>query len=229
MNYKILQTHFSPPIEKPKEEVKVKEEEKAPKSPSTTAESSFPKQQQKQEQQPSANSSPPASPAVAGSKPAGSASTLLANKNSTAAQISGVSTSSNNKKPSSSSNAKNEKTAEEEEEELEKKSGAPTASATAGKEAVTDSTSASVDTASVRSILSRAKNILKTLDIDNNGNDVRKKRFRIARPDKLSIHNSAQQKQKQQQKKMTVPGAKSGNQKGNEFPDNFILKSWYGK
>lgn len=131
------------------------------------------------------------------------------------------------KKVPSLSSAKNEKS-EEEEDELQKKS---TPSTTSTKETNSPDTD-SVDTASVRSILSRAKNILKTLDIG--GSDSRKKRFRIARPDQTSKQQQKQQKQ-QWSKKMVIPSSKNKpqgfitNQKVNEYPDNFILKSWYGK
>ena len=86
----------------------------------------------------------------------------------------------------------------------------------------------SVDTASVRSILSRAKSILKTLDT---GNELRRKRFRIARPEKSLVSRKHRQK-KTRISKANRNNKKSAivtNKKAEEYPDNFILKSWYGK
>jgi len=148
------------------------------------------------------------------------ASTLLAAANS------GKTTTS---KTSGGFVPKNEKSeVEEEAEEAEKKSSS-TSSSSPAKESSPD---ASSDTASVRSILSRAKNILKTLDID--GGDVRKKRFRIARPEK-----SISPLKKKLQKKSDIAERRKNSKNeqkiappsvpGPEYPDNFILKSWYGK
>jgi len=86
------------------------------------------------------------------------------------------------------------------------------------------------DTSSVRSILSRAKNILKTLDIDQAG--VRRKRFRIARPDKKSNSNknNTQKHKKSKVTKLVANEKKSKVNAGqkNGYPNSFILRSWYG-
>lgn len=178
--------------------------------------------------------------AAISTKPSTSASTVLTNSTITSSLVASAGTSNSafpssekaaNTKAPSGYLAKNEKT-EEEEDELQKKSSPSTKSTK--ESANTNSETDSVDTASVRSILSRAKNILKTLDIG--GSDSRKKRFRIARPDQSAPSTRSFNKQQQQWSKKMMIASKNkkqtfiaNQQKLNEYPDNFILKSWYGK
>ena len=164
----------------------------------------------------------------------GSSANSAGTANSAFPSSSNDNTATTSKKIPSVSSAKNEKS-EEEEDEVQKKS-TPSSTPTKESSINTNADSDSVDTASVRSILSRAKNILKTLDI---GGGSRKKRFRIARPDQAAARSfNKQQKQQQQQvaKKMVIASLKNkkqpfvaNQQQMTEYPDNFILKSWYGK
>jgi len=184
-----------------------------------------------------AKPSPVSASALLTNTTGGSSATSAGTANSAFPSSSNDNAATTSKKIPTVSSAKNEKS-EEEEDEVQKKS-TPSTTPTKEGSSNTNAESDSVDTASVRSILSRAKNILKTLDI---GGGSRKKRFRIARPDQASASprsfNKQQPQQKQQQmvKKMVIASLKNNKQpfvanqqQMTEYPDNFILKSWYGK
>lgn len=158
------------------------------------------------------------------SKPAVSSFTKI-NKEKPTASVSSVSshsiaspivTADKSKKASPQVKSENETIAEEN-KILEKKS----ATLSQVKENTIDDTS--IDTSSVRSILSRAKNILKTLDLDSAS--VRRKRFRIARPEKSA---TAKKNQRKGTKKSKIGRVNKKSKVIQSYPDNFILKSWYG-
>lgn len=136
-----------------------------------------------------------------------------------------------------------EKPGKEEKPEAESESLSEKNSLLKKKTSEMESTSTEDDSTSVRSILSRAKDILKTLDMDTN-NQARKRQF-IAHPSiskaaptktaamrksivaSLPVYNAQQraylQYRQQQNRRYNVPAYQ------NIYPQNFRLRSWYGK